>query len=151
VTEEGKAASSQNAVRHGLYGKTVVIEGESEERFREHVESFIRQFEPQDEAELALVEHMAIARWRQFSVWGLETAGISNAIRELVASSPEVLEKEPAVRAFLAIGELNAKNRNLELFARSDSRFDRQYHRAYNGLMARRKSGQAKGTREMFE
>ena len=34
-TEEGKAASSQNAVKHGLYAYTDVLEGETREAFLE--------------------------------------------------------------------------------------------------------------------
>jgi hypothetical protein len=139
ITEEGKAASSRNAVKHGILAQTIVIEGESEERFKAHLNAFIDQYEPTDQHELALVEHMAVCRWRQLSVWGLETAGISNAIRELTQNQPELLEKEPAVRAFLAIAELGAKNNNLNLFQRYDGRFDRQFYRAYTKLMAKRK------------
>ena len=139
LTEEGKAASSQNAIKHGLLAQTVVIEGESEERFIAHLADFIDRYAPADDHELALVEHMAVCRWRQLSIWGLETAGISNAIRELTQNQPEVLEKEPAVRACLAIAQLGAKNNNLNLFQRYDSRFDRQFYRACTKLMAKKK------------
>jgi hypothetical protein len=137
---------NQNEHRQDLLSRTVVIEGESEERFKDHLTTFIRQYEPQDEHELALVEQMAICRWRQLSVWGLETAGISNAIKELTENQPEVLDKDPAVRAYLAIGELNTKNSNLSLFQRYDTRFDRQFYRAYTKLMAKKNDDSAKRT-----
>jgi hypothetical protein len=150
VTEEGKAASSRNATRHGLLSQTIVIEGESSERFLEHMADFIDQFNPQDSVELGLVEQMAACRWRQLSAWGLETAGISDAIRELTEKSPELLEKEPAVRAFRAIGEMNTQGNQLNTLMRYDARFDRQFYRAYNKLMEKKKVDFAKRTREIY-
>jgi hypothetical protein len=136
--EEGKAISAQNAVKHGLLAQTVVVEGESRERFLQHLAAFIAHYEPADPHELDLVEHMAVCRWRQVSTWGLETAGISDAIRELTQTQPEVLQKDPAVRAFLAIADLNTKSNNLNLFHRYDTRFDRQFYRAYSKLIAKK-------------
>ena len=151
VTEEGKAVSSRNATRHGILSKTVILEGESADRFQEHMAAFIEQFDPGDSEELSLVEHMAVCRWRQFSVWGLETAGISDAIRELTEKSPDLLEKEPAVRAFRAIGEMNAKGNQLDTLLRYDVRFDRQFYRAYNKLREKKKIDFAKRTQQTYE
>jgi hypothetical protein len=150
VTPEGKQISSQNAVRHGLLGKTIVLEGESSERFAEHLDAFNRQFLPKDELECALVEHMAISRWRQLSVWGLETADISDAVRNFVAAAPENLEEEPAVRAVRALSDLTSRHNNLSLYSRYDVRFDRQYYRAYTALMAKRKGEIAERTRQIY-
>jgi hypothetical protein len=139
VTEAGKAISSRNAVRHGLLSRTLVLEGESEDRFQQHLDLFIAQFEPNDKIELALVEQMAVCRWRQLTIWGMETAGISETIRQLAEASPDLLQKDPSVRAFQAVADLSAKSRTLDVCHRYDARFDRQYYRAFSKLMARKK------------
>ncbi len=46
ITDEGKAISSQNSLRHGLLAKMVLIEGESETAFRQLSESLHRAFAP---------------------------------------------------------------------------------------------------------
>ncbi len=46
VTEEGKAASSRNSLRHGLLAKMVLIEGESEAAFRQLSEALHNAFAP---------------------------------------------------------------------------------------------------------
>lgn len=73
VTEEGKNRASRNATRHGLLAETVVLKGESIERFHDHLAGFIAEFKPESSLELELVEKMAVFRWRQLSVWGRET------------------------------------------------------------------------------
>jgi hypothetical protein len=136
TTPEGKVRSTGNAIRHGFLRDTVVLLGESEERFLEHMDSFIADFKPASELELSLVEKMAVCRWRQLSVWGLETAGISEAVRQLHENDPLTMDlKTPAVRAFIAIGDLASKNRTLDLCHRYDARFDRQYNRALKHLL----------------
>lgn len=64
--------------------------------------------------------------------------------------SPGLLDKEPAVRAVRAVGELASPNRTLDLFSCYDPRFDRHYHRAYNNLMAKRKHDFAERTQQFY-
>ena len=49
-TEQGKAHSSQNAVKHGLFAKTIFIQGESQEEFDRHYNHLP---EPKDSAGLS--------------------------------------------------------------------------------------------------
>ena len=148
VTEEGKNRASRNATRHGLLAETVVLKGESIERFHDHLAGFIAEFKPESSLELELVEKMAVFRWRQLSVWGLETASITDAITELTENSPEVLDKDPAVRASLAIAEIGAKSKILDLFQRYDTRFDRQFDRALKQLTASRREKKSNSRNE---
>jgi hypothetical protein len=64
-TERGKAASSRNAVRRGILSETVVLEGESVDRFIEHLAALQEYFEPANPIQSALVETLAVCRWRQ--------------------------------------------------------------------------------------
>ena len=64
VTPEGKTASSQNALRHGLRSAAVVLPGEDPEAFDRHVAAYVHRFQPADQPERDLVEAIAAAQWR---------------------------------------------------------------------------------------
>ena len=48
-TETGKAASSQNALKHGLTAKTVLLPGEDEAAYRKMCEGMFESFAPADD------------------------------------------------------------------------------------------------------
>jgi hypothetical protein len=139
VSREGKAASSKNATKHGLLSQTLIVKGESAERFEGHLAALVAEFEPETETEMALVEKLAAARWRQLSAWGLETAGISDEIDRYIERNPETLHHPPAVRAFRAMKELSDSSGFLAALHRYDVRFDRAYFRALRELQALQK------------
>jgi hypothetical protein len=91
-------ASRVNGSKSHGPAQTIVVEGESQERFRRHLDSFIAQYEPADQHELELVEHMAVAPPASAQRLGLETAGISDAIRELTKNSPKSSKMNPRPR-----------------------------------------------------
>ncbi len=62
ITPEGKKIASQNSTRHGMLAQTVVLEGESKDRFEEVLNGYIALIKPRSDAETALVETMTIAR-----------------------------------------------------------------------------------------
>src|ERR1035441_4749488 len=64
VTESGKQISSQNALRHTLLARCVVVEGESTEGFEETLTEHLDRFEPADGVEFGIVEEMVAAWWR---------------------------------------------------------------------------------------
>jgi hypothetical protein len=68
TTPEGKQASSRNSTRHGVLSQTVVLEGESEDRFKDLLADFTTQLKPRSAAEAAILETMAIARWKQMRI-----------------------------------------------------------------------------------
>ena len=72
VTQEGKVASSQNAVRHGLRSAAVLIPGEDPAELDRHVAAYVHRFKPADQPERDLVEAMAGARWRLKRLGALE-------------------------------------------------------------------------------
>src|SRR5579862_4105967 len=80
-TEEGKAASSKNALRHGILSKTTILEGESPEEFLELLTGLQEEHHPETPTEHALIEDMAIARWRRDRIRAMETGGLNNQIR----------------------------------------------------------------------
>jgi hypothetical protein len=63
-TEEGKAASSQNAVKHGATAQTVVLAWEDRREFDSLRNSHLARFRPVDHVEFMLVEEIVSAEWR---------------------------------------------------------------------------------------
>lgn len=63
-TVGGKAASSRNALRHGLTAQMVVLDWEHAAAFEELRRSLVDQFSPETPADKVLVEHLAGALWR---------------------------------------------------------------------------------------
>src|SRR3981081_2605014 len=74
VTPEGRARSSQNAIRHGFNAQTLVLGNESPDEFEKLLLSYIARWQPADAVEMDLVEEMVAAKWRQRRMWGVETA-----------------------------------------------------------------------------
>jgi hypothetical protein len=69
ITPEGKANSSRNAITHGLLTTSVLLVGESRERFLDLLAEFTELYKPRNITERSLVETMAMARWRTIRLW----------------------------------------------------------------------------------
>jgi hypothetical protein len=63
-TPQGKAVMRRNPLRHGLSAASVVLFYESEAEFERFRQDLAQDFEPQGAEECALVEQIAILRWR---------------------------------------------------------------------------------------
>ncbi len=125
-TPEGKKVCSQNSIRHGMLSQTVVLEGESQDRFIDLLTSLQSQLKPRSDAEAAIVETMAIARWKQMRIWGIQKAGFDLEMARLNSSC-----KIPAARASIVFKNLADNSRVLDLQYRYETGYDRQYCRAY--------------------
>ena len=64
VTDTGKAASSQNAMRHGLTSKQIVLPGEDAAQYDHLRQDLLETYAPANAAEALLVEEVAAASWR---------------------------------------------------------------------------------------
>ncbi len=136
VTAEGKYNSSRNATTHGLLAGAIVMKGEIEERFNEVLADLNQELHPETPIEYTLVEKMAVARWRQLRVWGMEKAAMEYQVRKQSGSIQDG-ENNPT-RAFLAFSSLG-DSRALDLIIRYDSLCDRQYLRAHRRFMEMRR------------
>jgi hypothetical protein len=133
VTPEGKHKSSANSARYNLVSKTVVLVNERLEVFAELFASFMHEFNPQTEAQRALVESMTVARWRQMRMWALERATLHSAMLAAQAAQPE--NARPGTQAALAFQSLADESRTLDLLARYETRFERQFARSLHLFM----------------
>jgi hypothetical protein len=73
VTPGTKHNSSRNAIRDGFLATSVVLRGESRERFLELHASLITEIAPESPKNFNLVETMGVCLWRQLRLWTVET------------------------------------------------------------------------------
>lgn len=130
TTPEGKARSARNSRRHGVLANTICLDGESDTRFTELLRALTGEILPEGEIETALVENMAVARWRQMRLWAIEKASLAHEMRKKAQ-----LEPDNPTRAALAFKTLSDESRSLELVNRYETRYDRQYSRALSRLL----------------
>jgi hypothetical protein len=63
-TEEGKAVSKYNALKHGLLSKEVLLEGEDEKTLIEIGKKLRAELKPETELELLLADRIVANTWR---------------------------------------------------------------------------------------
>jgi hypothetical protein len=120
---------------HGILSGTIVLEGESAERFHTLLDDLLVELQPQTTVEITLVENMAVARWRQMRIWGMEKAGMDHEMRRQAGTSNSVSTEDNATRASLAFRTLSDDGRSIELINRYDTRYERQYYRAHRRFL----------------
>jgi len=93
-TEEGKAISKYNAIKHGLLSKEVLLDGEDEKTLIEVGKGLRAELEPQTEFELVLVDRITANVWRLRRVMQIE--------REMIKDdcNPEFDSKKGLGKAF---------------------------------------------------
>lgn len=129
-TPEAMRRSAANGRKHGLLARTVVLEDENLQSFRDLLSAFERDLDPQNEIECALVENMAVSRWRLLRLWAIESSTM-----KIEMDKHDRATKDPATRAALAFRTLGDESRSLDLINRYETRFDRQYGRSLTLLL----------------
>ena len=130
VTPAGKRNSAANAVHHGMLANSYVLNGEARERFEHILDRLDTEFEPETESEQALVDMIAVARWRQMRIWGYERATIAKEIAHR-ESEPSSNAASQGAEAFQNLadnpGALDLLNRYESFAYRMFMRSQRQF------------------------
>lgn len=71
-TDEGKKIASSNALKTGTYSNTLILSGEDESQFRQIEDQFVRDFRPEDMAEITMVRDLAVLVWKKIRLENLE-------------------------------------------------------------------------------
>src|SRR3984957_7999734 len=122
VTQEGKLASSRNAIKHGVLSECIVLPGERADSFQSLTADLFEEHRPIGSTEEDLVEMMAVARWRRTRVWAMETSCLAKQMkREFQAAGDP--DPDPADTASAAFGSLANETRTLDLINRYESRY----------------------------
>lgn len=124
-SETGKRVASLNAVKTGLTGRTVLLPSDDAAAYQQHVESFFRDHDPQDERQYEVVQGLADTRWRLDRIPALEMAILA---RGRVQLAEQFSEFDPHTAAMLVDAETaivyERQIRNLQL---QERRLRRQY------------------------
>ena len=115
-TPEGKAASAQNACKHGILARHTLFAKEDPEELEEFRAVFYDKFQPADDYEISLVDLMIDAKWRIARLHRIESVEFK---RQLLAGNT------PAVAGLLLYGSESCERRG-----RYESRLLRN-HAAY--------------------
>jgi hypothetical protein len=105
-TPEGKACSSQNARKHGLYARPPVTAGEAASEYREWASEWHDHYQPDGPAETLLIARAAHAGWRLNRCAHVEAAQLAKKIRHAAArfARDEQERAEALGRRLLASG-----------------------------------------------
>jgi hypothetical protein len=114
-TNEGKAKSSQNALKHGLSARHALLAGEDPNEYRRLRQGLIAEFSPQSALESELVERVA-------SMCG--GCGASRALRWRLWLPSRMI---PCQTIFLQVVEARQK-RGLVVMSNFGNGFQRQTH-----------------------
>ena len=101
-TAEGKAVAAQNAVRHGLLAKEVVIKGEDSGEFEFYRQQMLAELAPAGQMESMLAQRIVGLSWRLRRAERLQTAAfdkIEDPHEPLPVYPPEVASKMLAILA----------------------------------------------------
>lgn len=86
-TDEGKAIVKQNAIRHGIYTKDVILDcglvREDPEEFKLLLDSFMEDLQPVGTLETVLVEKITVSLWRLRRIYKAERGSIKVRLEEL--------------------------------------------------------------------
>ncbi len=134
ITPEGKQRSSRNATRHGFLSRIVVLESESPDAFHGVLDDYVRQFAPANPVQLAIVEEMVAALWRQRRLWAAETRIFDTA------AAAQTHAEDDIGRIAGAFSYL-ASQPDLNLIHRYETRLHRMFQRALNNFVMLRNMG----------
>ena len=138
-TGPGKAASSQNNLRHGFRSQAVVLPGEDPAEFDDLLDQLTQHFAPTDLISQRCVAEMAGAEWCLARVRRLLNDALAEniaAVAELhPGASPDRLQR-------LAVETLNESRTSFSTWLRYEAKYQRDYERAYQTWAAYRKDCQ---------
>lgn len=153
TSSEGLRRSSKNAMKLGLFSRRSVIDGESEEEFRELFQLLVEELEAEGILETHFVDQIAHAMWRkrrlgraevghiererskfQFELstvkWLEISSSLSMKLNHLPPEAREALERH---RDQVALAARSVPSDD-EKFARVATSIDRELERAIRGL-----------------
>jgi hypothetical protein len=150
-TPEGRRASSQNAITHGLTAEMVVLNNEDQGQFDLILANYVREFNVVGQIEHDLVAEMVASVWRRFRLVRMESDFLNYRMQqevELTKHTKRVLTKsEHQGAAWMAAA---GKNDCLNKFSRHDSRIRKYFRQTLEELavlQSARKQGEMEDRR----
>ena len=126
-TAAGKSRSSENATRHGLLAKRVVLANEPTENFEIVVNQHVEKFQPQDGVEFGFVEEMTASYWRLHRAIAIERGLLDEALER----HPNGTEMSRLIHAWKDLVDSGS----LQTLHRYQASLHRMYQRAMKNLL----------------
>ena len=129
ATPAGKAVSSRNHLNHGFRSATVLLPGDDPAEYAALLIELSDHFSPTDLSELRFVREMADAEWRLRHVRSHTESALARHILTLSGQHPAL---HPHDLQSLAVETLHQTGCSYATWLRYETKFERQYDRAYN-------------------
>ena len=146
-TEHGKAASSQNALKHGLLARDAVLPGEDPTDYEAQIAALEADIQPEGALECELVRQLADAQWRMRRLARIESGYLAACTVKSGRHTENLLqlgyEGETLLLGHSMLGQTHA----LTHFARYDAHLGRRFERALQQIAKLRESRDKPETR----
>ena len=123
-TPEGKAKVGQNAVKHGMFSRSIVLACESKDEFDELFTEMLQQYDPQTPMERLLVDRTVCEAWRLERLQRIEREMMDARLEAELAAGGD----GGTLGSCFADGALDRLGRYI-------GRVDRAFHRALKALL----------------
>ena len=136
-TPEGKAKSSQNALKHGLRAQITVLPDENIDDFDVLISELEDEFQPATAIEWTLLRQLADAEWRMRRVPLIEAGVLAKELhesRQHYEDNPDQLPEDPAEVEIFLIGAMAVSDAEtgdvLAKLSRYEARLSHRYFKA---------------------
>ena len=134
-TPEGKAASSLNALKHGLTAEHAVLGSEDAELFNQTLQTFLDQLQPVGPVENLLVQQIVMASWRLTRLRDMETALFEMRLSDEKDTLDEDYRDLTSAHRLAYVFYNDCNNRDsFTTLARYETRVERAFYRALHEL-----------------
>jgi len=144
-TATGKFTASRNAIRHGFRSQTTLIPGEDIEEYEILLAELEEAYQPINLTQTRCIREMADADWRLRRVRLWEEVQLRKAMGYQSAEDPNTPLEYQQAMAFAALAE---KGRGFTQIIRYETKFERQYDRAFKQLREDKRTQNENGTNE---
>ena len=129
ITTDGKATSSRNNLRHGFRSATVLLPGDDPAEYETLLAELTEHLDPADLTEERFTREMADAEWRLRRVRQQMESALSRHMAKLAEENSPM---NPLHLQSLAVETLGQTGCSYATWLRYETKFERQYDRAYN-------------------
>ena len=133
LSETAAAAISQNATKHGLTAKQIVLRHEDEAEYQELRASIVTEYQPATAQEHRLADQIAQNYWRLLRARRVETAAFENqldALKHKLAIDPEApIDNDQGISICMSTDP-----RHFDTLRRYETAIERAWYRAIREL-----------------
>ena len=134
-TPEGKAASSLNALKHGLTAKHAILHFEEAKLFNQTLQAFLDQLQPVGPVETLLVQQIVMASWRLTRLRDMETGLFEMRLSGEKRTQDEKYSSLTSAHRLAHAFYRDCTNRDaFTTLARYETRVERAFYRALHEL-----------------